>query len=715
MKAKMFITTQPYEIHYGDGTRVIKDPCMFEDNLGLGYLEASLEGIIECETLDSSQFWLNQDEIVESVNSELSSTRTKIVGISSFTCALEQAMSLSDAIRNALPDAIIIAGGFGPSTFPNKCLEGSVNYVALGEGDKTLPELVRCILASENPAIVKGLYFKHDDKLIFTGQREPAALDDLPFPTRKPHVRHVLNDGKYVPSFQIMGSRGCYAKCLFCDKDFVSPVYRERSVESIAEEASQIAKRFGVKKNIGLAFTDHNFLTNSNRMAELIETLGSADLVPLISGDTRISDIVRGEYVLKKYSKNFRLISTGAESFNDDFLDRWNKGHRLEHILKAMQILDETGINYGLYMIGLDKQTDDNELSKNHHIMFRSGMLKKDFYRRMWLMPTHLLTYNNDYTHSDYEKNELNFEAIGNALDYTFFRNIFNKTDKMLLKEEIKQDAEYATLVEKGSRLVEQTYVLAWVAKQAGKAGPRLRQAIMELGGKEEMKGLILRLDGMLMDLENGVNSVATRVCQAAIDKGIESKTAARIYSDMAFIQIPAERKDYRKHIEQEKKNSNLIMDYSAKAFETDQSRVYRYQLASACSFHSGHYGKELNLTAKAISGLSDEELQEMFGIHQLSLHCAWVLMNRDRERAMRIMENVIKKQTGNIIACLYAEELVDRYGRRDAMKIFGDHLKLYPTSVSGFKIKSYAAEKLGMMDVVEHCRKKIESFTGKN
>ena len=76
-------------------------------------------------------------------------------------------------------DAIYVAGGPHPSALPEEALR-HFDFVVIGEGEETLPELIRAIEGGLDPGEVKGIAYRSRGQAIFNGGRAPVDLDLYP-------------------------------------------------------------------------------------------------------------------------------------------------------------------------------------------------------------------------------------------------------------------------------------------------------------------------------------------------------------------------------------------------------------------------------------------------------------------------------------------------------------------------------------------------------
>jgi radical SAM superfamily enzyme YgiQ (UPF0313 family) len=146
-------------------------------------------------------------------------------GIMLYSLATAQAEEIfrEVAAAKAKVDAVFVAGGPHPSAEPKEVLR-YFDYVVIGEGEETLPELIDVITKGQDPVSVKGIAFKRDGKVIFTGQRPPVDLD------------------KYPPFKGLLApleiSRGCPWGCAYCQTPrLFGRQMRHRSIDTIAKYA----------------------------------------------------------------------------------------------------------------------------------------------------------------------------------------------------------------------------------------------------------------------------------------------------------------------------------------------------------------------------------------------------------------------------------------------------------------------------------------------
>jgi radical SAM superfamily enzyme YgiQ (UPF0313 family) len=123
-------------------------------------------------------------------------------GVMLYSFASPQAAEVYQEVDMATSDSIFIAGGPHPSGCPEEAA-GHFDFVVVGEGEETLPELLDTIRSNGDATGIKGIAFMRDGRYHYTGERKETDLD------RHPPFRPPL----YGP---IEISRGCPWSCAYC-------------------------------------------------------------------------------------------------------------------------------------------------------------------------------------------------------------------------------------------------------------------------------------------------------------------------------------------------------------------------------------------------------------------------------------------------------------------------------------------------------------------
>jgi radical SAM superfamily enzyme YgiQ (UPF0313 family) len=128
-------------------------------------------------------------------------------------------------LRERFPHVPIVVGGEHASALPERTLRDApgVDAIVIGEGERTLVELVRAIEGGTSLEEVAGLAFLRDGQLVRTERRgRERAIATLPRPAwdlvpLESYFDHGLAYGiGRQRSLPIMATRGCPYQCTFC-------------------------------------------------------------------------------------------------------------------------------------------------------------------------------------------------------------------------------------------------------------------------------------------------------------------------------------------------------------------------------------------------------------------------------------------------------------------------------------------------------------------
>ena len=258
-----------------------------------------------------------------------------VPGIMLYSFATAQAEEIYGEVsraRAANVEAIFIAGGPHPSAMPEEVLE-HFDFVVIGEGEETLPELIKAIVEGRDPAQVLGIAYKQSDGVRFTEKRPPVDLDSYP-----PFA-------KILAPIEI--SRGCPWGCAYCQTPrLFGTCMRHRSIPVIAEFA---------RRHKDIRFTSPNSLAYGSdgrkprlEKVELLLKALSEQKKPIYFGT--FPSEVRPEFVsapalelITKYCAN-KSISLGGQSGSPAVLRSIGRGHGRDEIEEACELALEHGL-----------------------------------------------------------------------------------------------------------------------------------------------------------------------------------------------------------------------------------------------------------------------------------------------------------------------------------------------------------------------------------
>lgn len=310
--------------------------------------------------------------------------REPMPGIMLYSFATAQAEEVYEEVSKSKVDAIYIAGGPHPSAVPDEVLE-YFDYVVIGEGEETLPELLKALTSGEGPENVKGIAFKSNNRIIFTEEREPVDLDQYP-PFEK-----ILSP--------IEISRGCPWKCAYCQTSrLFGCIMRHRSIDNIVKYAHR-HKDIRLTSPNSLAYGSDGISPRLDKVESLLSSL--SELKKPIYFGTFPSE-VRPEFVshkalelITKYCSN-KTLSIGGQSGSEHVLRAIGRGHSVSQIEEACDLcvehclIPQVDLIFGLPMESTLDQILTLDLAKK--IVAMGGKVRAHYFTPLPGTPLHNTT-----------------------------------------------------------------------------------------------------------------------------------------------------------------------------------------------------------------------------------------------------------------------------------------------------------------------------------
>ncbi len=315
--------------------------------LGLVQLASSIRSV---PGNDASIIDMEADRLtVEEAVQKAISMHPDIVGITVHaTAAYNNARQIMNRLKKLDPELTLIVGGHHATFLPEQILNDGFDIVALGEGDRTIAEVVRKIESGMSLDDVAGIAFRSEGKCVRTHPRQLiSSLDELPLPAFDLIERQkyrFLTFGRNETVACIETSRGCPYGCDFCS---VTPTWgyrrRNKSNTRILEEM-ELVEKYGYS---WIFFTDDIFLLPQNlkeRMALLGGIRERGIRIQWIA-QMRADAIARNpEFIPPAVEAGLRVAALGVESGSREVLKKMRKRIRQSDTEKAVSELDRNGV-----------------------------------------------------------------------------------------------------------------------------------------------------------------------------------------------------------------------------------------------------------------------------------------------------------------------------------------------------------------------------------
>lgn len=254
------------------------------------------------------------------------------VGISILTPKYGTAIELAKIVKSYSSNIPIFVGGLHPTLQPVETLkESCFDIVVMGEGEKTVVELIKALDSNKNLSSIKGIYYKENGNILKNSPRPLIEdIDAIPFPDFT--LLHRFEE--YPPDYlnRILTSRGCPFNCIYCaSKMLWGRRVRFRDPEKVFEEIKYRYDKFGVRF---FKFNDDTFTLNSQRLGKLCGLIIKDEMDIEWMCDTR-ADKLNEEMLKIMKNAGCCQVNIGVESGSEKILSFIQKGESLETIRKA--------------------------------------------------------------------------------------------------------------------------------------------------------------------------------------------------------------------------------------------------------------------------------------------------------------------------------------------------------------------------------------------
>ncbi len=265
-----------------------------------------------------------------------------IVGFTAVTPTVNYAYDMIRILKSKVKCRIVM-GGPHVTALPEEAIRMGADAVVRGEAELTIFE------ALEKNGIFGPSYIED--------------LDRLPFPARYllPMEKYSYFFAKKRPLTNIITSRGCPHKCVFCNKQVAGYKYRTRSAKNIVDEMEYLVKDFDIKE---VHISDDVFCLDRKRAIDICNEIIKRRLKLSLYPHNGIRVDTVTEALLKVMKEaGFYSIPFGIESGNQQILDKSRKGFSLGQAREAIRLAKKYGFEtWGFFIFGLPGDTEKTML-----------------------------------------------------------------------------------------------------------------------------------------------------------------------------------------------------------------------------------------------------------------------------------------------------------------------------------------------------------------
>lgn len=243
----------------------------------------------------------------------------------------------------------VIICGSDATDHPGSYLRAGADVVILGEGERTLVEVLREDL--ELPSC-DGVAYLDDGEVVRTNARPVIQnLDELPFPAWDlvdiDRYREIWTNRHGRFSLNMVTSRGCPFHCNWCAKPIWGQRYNVRSPENVAAELDMLNARYGPDH---IWFMDDMMGIKPGWMRRFSDLVMERDVRTPFKCLNRVDLLLRDGEIEALRDAACEIVWTGVESGSQKILDAMEKGIQVEQVHESARRLRAAGIQVGFFL-----------------------------------------------------------------------------------------------------------------------------------------------------------------------------------------------------------------------------------------------------------------------------------------------------------------------------------------------------------------------------
>lgn len=291
-----------------------------------------------CTILDPFRFWR---DVSTPAALQRAVDGHEVVCVSANVATWPLAVPLLRALAACRPRPRIVVGGLHPTYCAEHVLATTeVDIVVRGEGERTLPPLLRAIEVGEGLDGIPGLTFRGDHGPASTpdvAPLTPEELDALPPPLWERLPDRVYS---FIP---VEASRGCRFACSFCSIQHKHN-WRPLAVERVAQRVQQGVRALPLVRLRALMFSDDCFTTDPDRVRRIADVLEREAPGVGVAMEGRAGDVLRPGVLAGLARMPIEFLQIGVECGYDEGLRRIGKGITVDQVVASAHALHRAGL-----------------------------------------------------------------------------------------------------------------------------------------------------------------------------------------------------------------------------------------------------------------------------------------------------------------------------------------------------------------------------------
>ena len=295
--------------------------------------------------------------IIEECAAAIIEAKPKILALSIQQCSERFSSELVHIVKAALPDTIILCGGFscysaeiGLRSFPQ------ADYMCIGESELTIAPLVEMLAHGERPKDLPGVISQIDTPFrIFIPGPMPHDLDMIDAPRYEWFNLDIYRNFNGYQLIPVIASRGCrWSRCTFCAERFY---WRIRTPKNFVDELEWL-----ISQGCTLFMFNESDLNGMPEVVlDICDEIIRRKLNIKLTGQLRIHKKSDKAFFEKLAEAGFVALRFGVDAFSENTLRLQKKGYTTEMVSQNLKDCWEAGIYTEVnWVIGVPGETEDD-------------------------------------------------------------------------------------------------------------------------------------------------------------------------------------------------------------------------------------------------------------------------------------------------------------------------------------------------------------------
>lgn len=348
--------------------------------ISLAYLSGNLDKrkykihIIDC-VLDK----IDHEEIVKKIQK----TKSKVVGISSWSINFNESLDIAKAIKTKLPSIPIILGGPHATCYPDSVMKHKeIDFVFRGEAELVFPRFLDELEKKmKRWSSIPGLSYRiKDGEIRKNNPYLTPKLDDLRIPDYQAiRLDDYLENGYRLISSQkrnvpLVTTRGCPYGCTYCSASLINgKIVRSHSIGYLMKQINYLYYSKNIKS---FSILDDNFTFDTNYAKEFCREVIKLGLEKVEFCTTNGIRMQRGDSELWSLMKKagWKIIIIAPESGSKKVLRLMRKGLEPKIVPPIVDEIKAAGLRVTAnFIIGFPGETK-SDIAKTTNLIKKANI-----------------------------------------------------------------------------------------------------------------------------------------------------------------------------------------------------------------------------------------------------------------------------------------------------------------------------------------------------